>query len=111
MNENMIRIRSSVTSLSWIPSEAVTGVNKVVFGTGLTHYDDPPPDVIGDDLEAMRDADRFRFANRLSAWIDVGISTQRDSGTPSSGRSGRSRRRASASRTPARSPRSSGSLR
>ncbi|WP_348246398.1 hypothetical protein, partial [Salmonella enterica] len=24
-----------------------------------------------DDLEALRDADRFRFANRLSAWIEV----------------------------------------
>jgi hypothetical protein len=70
MTADLTHIRSSVTSLSWIPSEAVTGVNKVVFGTGFTHYDDPPPDVI-DDLEALRDADRFRFANRLSAWIDV----------------------------------------
>jgi hypothetical protein len=65
-----MRIESSVTSLSWIPSEAVTGLNKAVFGSGFTHYDDPPPDVI-DDLAALRDADRFRFANRLSGWIDV----------------------------------------
>ena len=47
-----VRIDSSVTSLSWIPSEAVTGLNKAIFGTGFTHYDDPPPDVI-DDLEAL----------------------------------------------------------
>ncbi len=64
------RIESSVTSLSWIPSEAVTGLNKAIFGTGFTHYDDPPPDVI-DDLEALRAADRFRFANQLIGWIEV----------------------------------------
>jgi hypothetical protein len=66
-----MRIESSVTSLSWIPSEAVTGMNKAVFGSGITHYDDPPPDRI-DDLDALRDADRFRFANRLAAWVEVG---------------------------------------
>jgi hypothetical protein len=65
-----MRIESSVTSLSWIPSEAVTGLNKMIFGTGFTHYDDPPPDVIG-DLESLRAADRFRFANQLIGWIDV----------------------------------------
>jgi len=65
-----MRIERSTTTLSWIPSEAVTGLNKAIFGTGFTHYDDPPPDVI-DDLDALREADRFRFANHLSAWIDV----------------------------------------
>ena len=64
------RIHSKVTSLSWIPSEAVTGLNKAIFGTGFTHYDDPPPDRI-DDLDALRDGDAFRFANHLAAWIDV----------------------------------------
>jgi Fe-S cluster biogenesis protein NfuA len=65
-----VRIESSVTSLSWIPSEAVTGLNKAIFGTGFTHYDDPPPDVI-EDLEALRAVDRFRFANQLVGWIEV----------------------------------------
>ena len=65
-----MRIQSSVTSLSWIPSEAVTGFNKAVFGSGFTHYDDPPPDVIT-DLEALRAADRFRFANHLVGWIEI----------------------------------------
>jgi hypothetical protein len=65
-----MRIERSTTTLSWIPSEAVTGLNKAIFGTGFTHYDDPPPDVI-DDLDALREADRFRFANHLAAWIDV----------------------------------------
>lgn len=65
-----MRHEAAVTSLSWIPSEAVTGVNKAIFGTGFTHYDDPPPDVI-DDLEALREDDRFRFANHLAAAIEV----------------------------------------
>jgi hypothetical protein len=61
---------SSVTSISWIPSEAVTGLTRIPFEAGIAHYDDPPPEVIN-DLKALRDADRFRFANRLSAWIEV----------------------------------------
>ena len=65
-----MRYQSSVTSLSWIPSEAVTGGARVAFDSGFTHYDDPPPAQI-DDLEALRAADRFRFANVLRAWIDV----------------------------------------
>jgi hypothetical protein len=65
-----MRIESSVTSLSWIPSEAVRGATRVAFDAGFTHYDDPPPDVI-EDLEELRKADRFRFANLLSAWIEV----------------------------------------
>ena len=63
-------INASVTSISWIPSEAVAGLTRVPFDTGIAHYDEPPPDAI-DDLEALRDADRFRFANRLAAWIEV----------------------------------------
>ena len=56
--------------VSWIPSEAVTGLNKGIFESGFTHYDDPPPDLI-DDLDALRDADGFRFANHLAVWIEV----------------------------------------
>jgi hypothetical protein len=65
-----MRITSSVTSLSWIPSEAIGGVLKLPFAVGFVHWDPPPPDVV-DDLEALRAADRFRFANALRAWIDV----------------------------------------
>jgi len=65
-----MRIESSVTSLSWIPSEAVTGANKPMFELGIAHYDDPPPDVIS-DLGELRDSDAFRFANRLVAHVDV----------------------------------------
>lgn len=65
-----MRIESSVTSISWIPSEAVEGSTKLPFELGVAHYDVPPPDHI-DNLEALRVADRFRFANELRAWIDV----------------------------------------
>lgn len=65
-----MRIESSVTSISWIPSEAVEGAFKLPFERGLSHYDDPPPDHI-DDLEALRVADKFRFANELRAWVEV----------------------------------------
>ena len=65
-----MRIESSVTSLSWIPSEAVTGMTRLPFDMGVAHYDPPPPDVLG-DLEDLRKADRFRFANQLRAWIEV----------------------------------------
>jgi hypothetical protein len=65
-----MRYEHSVTSISWIPSEAITGSTRVAFDAGLTHYDDPPPLQI-DDLEELRAADRFRFANVLRAWIEV----------------------------------------
>src|SRR4051794_6131053 len=63
-----VRVEHTFTTLSWIPSEAVTGVNKAVFESGFTHYDEPPPDVLY-DLDDMAADDRFRFANRLHAWI------------------------------------------
>jgi hypothetical protein len=65
-----MRHQSSITSISWIPSEAVEGSQRMAFDAGLAHYDDPPPDEFT-DLEALRAADRFRFANVLDAWIDV----------------------------------------
>ena len=52
-----MRIESSVLSLSWIPSEAVTGLPKQVFEVGVTHYDEPPPDSIGSPAE-LRGAPR-----------------------------------------------------
>jgi hypothetical protein len=66
-----MRHDATVVSVSWIPSEAVRGTMKVPFEMGVAHYDDPLPDRLG-DLERWRDADRFRFANRLTGWIEVG---------------------------------------
>jgi hypothetical protein len=65
-----MRIESSVTSVSWIPSEAIAGLAKVPFEAGILHYDEPPPDTI-EDLEALRVADGFRFANELRAYIEI----------------------------------------
>ena len=65
-----MRIESSITSISWIPSEAIEGPSKIPFQFGITHYDQPPPDEIG-DLEALRREDRFREANELRAFIEV----------------------------------------
>ncbi len=68
-----MRIEGSVTAISWIPSEAIEGLPKLPFELGVGHYDEPPPDRIGgpSDLEQLRDADRFREANLLHAWIEV----------------------------------------
>jgi hypothetical protein len=69
-----MRYEGSITTLSWIPPEAVEGLAKLPFGHGVAHWDDPPPTRIGvpgatvDELSA---ADKLRFANRLAAWIDV----------------------------------------
>jgi hypothetical protein len=65
-----MRIQSTVTSLSWIPSEAVPRPIRLVFDSGVTHYDAPPPASV-EDLDSLGSDDRYRFANRLSAWIDV----------------------------------------
>jgi Cyclic nucleotide-binding domain len=69
-NGSRMRHESSVTSLSWIPSEAIEGAQRLAFDAGMTHYDEPPPEAI-EDLEELRLADRFRFANVLSGWIEV----------------------------------------
>jgi hypothetical protein len=65
-----MRFQASVTTVSWIPSESVPGIGKMVFASGVGQYDDPPPDTLG-DLEALRRADRFRFAHHLAGWIEV----------------------------------------
>ena len=56
----------AVTSLSWIPSELISGPFRVPFDVGLTHYDAPPPDALTpQDVETLRRAGRFRFVNAL----------------------------------------------
>jgi hypothetical protein len=36
-----MRIESSVTAISWIPSEAIEGMPKIPFEMGIGHYDEP----------------------------------------------------------------------
>ena len=67
-----MRIESSVTAISWIPSDAVRGMPKVPFEIGVAHYDDPPPERLGPmDLDRLTDEDAFRESNELRAWIEV----------------------------------------
>ena len=67
-----MRIESSVAAISWIPSEAIEGMPKIPFELGIGRYDEPPPDRLEEgDLERLRDADRFREANHLKAWVEL----------------------------------------
>ena len=65
-----MRIESSVTSVSWIPSAAIAGVTRIPFGLGVTHYDEPPPDE-WKDLDSVLGPEGARFANDLRAWVDA----------------------------------------
>jgi Cyclic nucleotide-binding domain len=65
-----MRIESSVTAVSWIPSEAIEGMTRLPFDMGLFHYDDPPPDHI-QSLDDLHKKDTFREANELRAWVVV----------------------------------------
>lgn len=81
-----MRIESSVTAISWIPSEAIEGLPKIPFDLGVGHYDEPPPDRLQEgDLERLREADRFREANHLKAWIEVEDGKVVDSGQEGEG--------------------------
>jgi hypothetical protein len=64
-----MRVEKSVTSITWIPSEAISGMPKLPFELGVTHYDDPPPDRL-EEIEELRERDAFREANELRAWVE-----------------------------------------
>ena len=67
-----MRIASSVTAISWIPSDAIEGMPKLPFELGVARYDAPPPDTSRKATSnALRAEDRFREANHLAAWIEV----------------------------------------
>jgi CRP-like cAMP-binding protein len=66
----MARIESSVTSVSWIPLDAMEGVRGLVADLGVGHWDLPPPDQL-ENLDELIAADAIRFANQLRAWIEV----------------------------------------
>jgi len=65
-----MRIESSVTSVSWIPSEAIGGFKRAPFDLGPMHYDDPPADQI-DDVQALARSGAVRFINQQRAWLEV----------------------------------------
>jgi CRP-like cAMP-binding protein len=66
----MARIESSVTSVSWIPWDAMEGVRGLVADLGVGRWDLPPPDQL-EHLDELIAADAIRFANELRAWIQV----------------------------------------
>ena len=52
---------------------------RLPFALGITQYDDPPPQTIK-NLDKLHQADAFRQANELSAWIEVDRGTITDYG-------------------------------
>ncbi len=82
-----MRVESAVTSITWIPSEAISGMPKLPFEMGVAHYDEPPPDRI-DDLDPLHENDLFREANELKAWIEVEDDKVVDHGYSGKGRIG-----------------------
>jgi Cyclic nucleotide-binding domain len=65
-----VRIKSSVTAVSWVPLDCVEGGQRLAFHVGAAQYDDPPPDHL-EDLPSLLADGRVRFANDLRAWIEV----------------------------------------
>lgn len=68
-----MRLEATATSMSWIPSESITGPLQLGFELGLAHFDDPLPDAVAgpDDVRELCSHDRFRFANVVSGWAEV----------------------------------------
>ena len=72
-----MRIESSVTSVSWIPREAIDGMVRLPFELGMAHYDLPPPDHL-DDLEGLLERSAVRFANELYLLFDGVLAVEQD---------------------------------
>ena len=67
-----MRIEATGKTISWIPSEAISGPLKLGMTLKLSHYDDPPSEQVDTDmLRDMVKHDKFRFSNLLSGWADV----------------------------------------
>jgi hypothetical protein len=65
-----MRIESSITSVSWIPQGSVTGMAKLPFSLGLTHYDERPAPTLP-PADQLRSDRNVRELNHLEAWIEV----------------------------------------
>ncbi len=65
-----MRIESSVTAITWLPFAALDALPNMPLGFAVAHYDEPPGEVLG-DVDRLREADAFREANQLSAWIEA----------------------------------------
>ncbi|MGI8518689.1 MAG: hypothetical protein ACR2ME_10215 [Acidimicrobiia bacterium] len=80
-----MRIERSVTSISWLPSEAVEGIIALPFNLGITSYDLPPPGRIVDLATIATMAVSASLINRAFVEIEDG-ETSPCSLEPSGGR-------------------------
>jgi hypothetical protein len=87
-----MRIERSITTISWIPSDSLTGMLKVGEAIKMAHPDAPPPDALGENadetLDELRRSDGYRFANRLQGWVDLVDGEIVDAGYHGGGRMG-----------------------
>jgi Cyclic nucleotide-binding domain len=65
-----VRVESSVTAITWLPFAALDALPNMPLGFAAAHYDEPPGERLV-DVDALREADAFREANELRAWIEV----------------------------------------
>ncbi len=68
----MVRVEGSVTTISWVPAEAVERDAKTGFRLGTSRADPAPPADLGPDIDTTLDAlaDRYRFANHLRGFAE-----------------------------------------
>jgi Cyclic nucleotide-binding domain len=64
-----MRVESRVLSVSWVPSDVVTGPSRLPFVLALSGADEPPPDELVDAAPLLA-AGRIRQANELRAWVE-----------------------------------------
>jgi hypothetical protein len=65
-----MKFESTVTSISWIPADAVKGIRDLPFDIGSLDFDAQLPNELA-QREELTETFSFRFENRLTAWIDV----------------------------------------
>ena len=67
-----MRVEGSVTTISWVPAEAVERDAKAGLRLGTARADDEPPAELGPDIDAALDAlgDCYRFTNHLRGFAE-----------------------------------------
>src|SRR3954471_24694436 len=66
-----MRVESRVFSVSWVPSDVVSGVARLPFAISVARADAPPPERLDDPHELVRSG-AARQANDLRAWVEFG---------------------------------------
>ena len=70
--ESDARVEGSVTTISWVPAEAMERDAKAGFRLGRVVCDSAPPADLSPDIDATLDSlvDRYRFANHLRGFAE-----------------------------------------